>query len=68
MLYRPNSERASMVESYVREFERRDSSRHIELIDIDSREGSNIATLYDIWDQPAILAIGDDGRAISECN
>jgi hypothetical protein len=64
LLYRPNTERARMVEDYVHEFERRDSSRRIDLIDIDSREGSNLASLYDVWDQPAILVIGDDGRSL----
>ena len=64
MLYRPNSEYATMVEDYAREFEHRDASRKIELMDIDSRPGSDIAQLYDVVDQPAILALADDSQLL----
>ncbi len=63
-LYRPNSEFASRVEEYAREFERRDATRKIELMDIDSSTGSNIAQLYDVTNQPAILALADDSQLL----
>lgn len=64
MLYRPNSEQARMVEEFVHEFERREASRRVELVDIDSRDGSATATLYDVMDHPAILVLSDDGQVI----
>ncbi len=64
LLYRPKSEHARTVEEFVREFERREASRKIELIDIDTRDGTATATLYDVVDHPAILVIGNDGQLV----
>jgi len=64
MLYRPQSEYARSVEEYANEFERRDGSRKIELMDIDSRPGSDLAQLYDVTNQPAILALSDDSQML----
>jgi hypothetical protein len=64
LLYRPKSEHARTVEEFVREFERRDASRKIEVVDIDSRDGTAMASLYDIMDQPAILVLADDGQLL----
>lgn len=61
VLYRPKSEFASATEQYAREFERR-TGQQLELMDIDSPEGSRLQELYDITDQPAILAITDEGK------
>ncbi len=64
LLYRPNSEYARTVEEFVHEYERRDASRKIELIDYDSRAGADIAQLYGVVDQPAILALADDSQLL----
>jgi hypothetical protein len=64
LVYRPNSEYATHVEEFVREFEHRDSSRHVELIDVDSKEGINIVSLYDIVQYPALLVLTDDGKMV----
>ena len=59
-LYRQNSEHGRNVEEFIHEFSRR-TSKEIEHIDIDSKEGSSAAELYDITEYPAILAIANDG-------
>jgi hypothetical protein len=64
ILYRPNSEYARRVEEFVHEFERRETSRKIELIDYDSRTGTDMASLYGVMDQPAILALADDSQVL----
>ncbi len=64
LLYRPKSEFARGVEEFVHEYERRDASRHIELLDYDSREGQNLAGLYEIYQHPALLVLADDGKVI----
>lgn len=64
LLYRPNSEHARMVEEFVHEFQRREAARHIELLDVDSRDGSATASLYDIMQHPAILVLADDGQVL----
>lgn len=66
MLYRPNSEGARMVEDFAREFSRRYIDRKLELVSIDTRDGSATATLYDIMRPPAVLALADDGQLLHE--
>lgn len=61
MLYRPDSESARSVEEYVREFQHRYQDQQLELMNIDSREGSDLARLYDIVQYPAILVLQTEG-------
>lgn len=61
VLYRPNSEFARTTEQYVRDFERRKGVR-LELVNIDTEEGTQKARLYDIVQYPAILVTRDDGQ------
>lgn len=63
IFYRPKSEKARSVEGYIREFFRR-TGHKIEVIDIDSPEGVQKAELYDMVQQPAVLALADDGQLI----
>lgn len=60
VLYRPVSEHATSVEQYAREFEQR-TSRKLELMDVDSKEGTALAELYDVVRYPCFLAITDAG-------
>jgi hypothetical protein len=64
-LYRPNSEFARTVEEYATDFERR-KGRSIELVNLDTVEGSDMARLYGIVQYPALLAIRDDGQLLKE--
>lgn len=64
VLYRPNSEHARRTEEFLYEFRRRKTQHHLEIIDIDSRDGTATASLYDIMSYPAILALADDGRLL----
>lgn len=67
ILYRPNSEHATRVESYVRDFEHQHDlgSKQIELVSVDTRDGAATASLYDIWSFPTILAVDIDGRVLN---
>lgn len=66
MLYRPNSEHATTVESFARDFEHQHDIRNkLELVSVNTREGAATAALYDIWQFPAILAVSDDGRMLN---
>jgi hypothetical protein len=60
VLYRPDSEHARVVEEYVRDFQQRHSTK-LEIINIDTREGSATASLYDIMQYPAFLVVQNDG-------
>jgi hypothetical protein len=61
VLYRPNSEHARLVEEFIRDYKRHHEESQVEVLNIDTREGSAIATLYDIVQYPAILALQIDG-------
>jgi hypothetical protein len=62
ILYRPESEHARAVETFVHDFEQRhDSVAKLELVSIDGRDGIATASLYDIMQFPAILALANDG-------
>ena len=66
VLYRAKSEHARKVEDFLRDLERRHAEKHrfVEVVDIDSRDGSATASLYDIVSYPAILALADDGQLL----
>lgn len=66
ILYRPNSEHASEIESFVRDFQRRyEAGNKIEMMSVDTREGTAEASLYDIFSFPAILALADNGSVLN---
>jgi hypothetical protein len=61
VLYRPNSEHGRLIEEFVHEYQSRHEPAHLELLSIDTREGSATATLYDVVQYPAILVLQTDG-------
>lgn len=66
VLYRPNSEHASSVESFARDFERQhDIGSKLELVSVNTRDGAAMASLYDILAFPSILALADDGAILN---
>ncbi|HSD56051.1 MAG TPA: hypothetical protein VLA92_02775 [Candidatus Saccharimonadales bacterium] len=66
ILYRPNSEHASTVETFVRDLQHQhDIGDRVETLSVDTREGAATAALYDIWQFPAILALADEGRVLN---
>jgi len=62
VLYRPNSEHGRLIEEFVNDYQRLNKPGQLEVINIDSREGISIATLYDIVDFPAIVVTQTDGN------
>ncbi len=61
ILYRPHSEHGRTVEEYVHEFQMRNREHRLEMIDVETRDGSATASLYDVMQYPAILVTQDDG-------
>jgi hypothetical protein len=61
VLYRPNSEHGRIVEDFIRELRRRVDEARLEVLNIDTRDGSATASLYDIMQYPAILVLQNDG-------
>lgn len=62
MLYRPNSEYGRRTEEYITDFKRFHPGASMEISNIDTREGSEMARLYGIMDYPAVVALKDDGQ------
>ena len=61
VLYRPSSEHGRLVEEFIHGFQSRFSGGRLEVLNIDSRDGSATATLYDVMQYPAILVVQTDG-------
>lgn len=61
VLYRPNSEHGRIVEEFIHDFQTRHQGEHLEVLNIDTRDGSATASLYDVMRYPAILVIQTDG-------
>jgi predicted transcriptional regulator len=66
VIYRPNSDHARTVEEFVREFGRLYADHKLELVNIDSRDGISTATLYDVMQYPAVLALANDGQVLKD--
>lgn len=68
VLYRPNSEFARGVETFVHDFRSRhpDMGERLELLDYDSREGTQQARIYDIVAHPSILVLREDGSVVKD--
>lgn len=64
VLYQQHSETATAVEMFIHDFQQRHDASHLEVIDVDSREGSAAAALYDIMSYPAILVLREDGSVV----
>lgn len=63
VLYHPQSEHARIVEQFARDFAHQ-TDKKLELLSLESRDGSAMATLYDVTKYPAILATKDDGSLL----
>lgn len=59
-LYRPNSEHGGIVSDYATEFAHY-KAKPIELVSLDSQQGSNMAQTYGVTQYPAVLAMDDNG-------
>ena len=64
ILYRPNSEFSTSVETFAHDYQGRHGSSHLELVNVDERDGIALASLYDIMQFPAIMAMAVDGTLL----
>ena len=64
VLYRPDSEHGRVVEDFIRDYQLRHGSANFEALNIDGRDGTAMASLYDVMQYPAILALREDGQLL----
>jgi hypothetical protein len=60
-LYHPNQEFAGVAEDFKRDFESRHADKPVELVSLETVEGTELAKLYDVVRYPAILVIAEGG-------
>ncbi len=60
-LYHPESDHRRLVEEYV-DNARRLRGIDIELVSLETKEGSNMASLYDIVQYPCLILVEDNGQ------
>jgi hypothetical protein len=63
IVYRPNSEKARLVEEFARDIDRQQNVQP-QLVDVDSPEGIAMVSLYDIMSYPAVIVTREDGELI----
>ena len=61
ILYKPNSDHGRVVEEYLHEFAARNPEVSFNALSVETREGANTATLYDVMQYPSMLALREDG-------
>jgi hypothetical protein len=66
ILYRPKSEYGTEVETFVHDFNKLHNGQNLELIDVDSVEGSIKSELYDLLEFPTILALDERGSLLQQ--
>lgn len=64
VIYRPESEFSRSVEEFIETYKRWHDASRMEILNYDSRDGNATASLYDIMQQPAILALREDGSVL----
>lgn len=63
ILYHPHSDHARKVEEYANDFQRI-KAKPIILLSLETRQGAEMATLYDIVRYPAVVATRDTGELL----
>jgi len=60
-LYHPNGEHSTSVEEFTKNLKTR-SGLDIELVSLETKEGSYKAQVYGVTDYPAVIVLTDDGN------
>jgi hypothetical protein len=66
VLYRPESEFSRAVETFVTDFNRLHEGigRRVEVLNVDTRDGMALMSLYDIMEHPVLMVLSDDGQQV----
>ncbi len=61
VLTRENTDYSRTVETFITDFYRQ-TGKQLEVMNVDTREGDQLARTYDIVQYPAIIALSTDGQ------
>jgi hypothetical protein len=64
VIYSPDSEFARAVETFVHDFQHlhEGPGRRMEVLSTETRDGAATMSLYDIFESPVLMVLGDDGQ------
>lgn len=65
IVYRRESEHGRRVEEFIHEFKRLHPGVVVEEKSLDTREGAELAKLYDVINPPGVLALRNDGTVLN---
>lgn len=63
-LYREEKDYTREVEEYLEEINRKFNEAKVEILNPDTEDGDDFATLYGILEYPSIVAIDDEGKVL----
>jgi len=64
VIYRPNSEYGRVTEEFIHDYQTRYPDAKPDVLDVDSRDGIAMASMYDVMQFPTILAVREDGSLL----
>lgn len=66
VFYRPNSEHARQVETFVQDLQRQHNvdDRHLVIHNVDTREGAAMCSLYDVMAYPSFVVVDEYGSFV----
>ena len=62
ILYHPQSDHSRIIEEYVHDFAKRNPEVSLEAMSVDTRDGANMATTYDVVSYPTMIAVRENGE------
>ncbi len=62
VLYHPQSDHSRIIEEYVHDFTKRNPEVSLEAISVDTSDGANMATTYDVVLYPTMIAVRENGE------
>jgi len=67
VLYKPNSEHARKVEIFLHDLQKQHDvdQSSLKILDVDSREGIELAKIYDVMSTPAIIVTDNNGGYVN---
>lgn len=64
LFYRSHTENEPQVRDFLHDLETRGET-NLQVMDVNTRDGSSLASLYDIMQTPSVLITNDDGSMIN---
>ncbi|MCA9348693.1 hypothetical protein KC878_00940 [Candidatus Saccharibacteria bacterium] len=64
LFYRSHTENEPVIRDFMHDLKGR-GENDIQLMDLNTRDGSSLASLYDVMQTPSLLVTSDDGQVVN---